>query len=165
MPSPLNDNLQDLARNLGDLVAPYVLREFYEEGTFTPTFAGSTGAGTYTYTAQRGVYRRVGDAVYWMAQVAISAITVAPTGNMWITGLPFTAANIGGGNYPAAIGVLSNVNYEAAWLGITAFIPVSTSRVDLYGVRDNTAAVAYPAASFTNANANIMVSGWYPAAS
>ena len=39
------------------------LLNWYEEGTFTPTLAGSTGNPTATYTAQVGYYTRIGRVV------------------------------------------------------------------------------------------------------
>lgn len=63
----------------------------YEEGTFTPTLpAGSTGV---TYTAQLGVYTKIGNVVYFYAYVQISAVTSVPggAGGTVIDGLPFTS--------------------------------------------------------------------------
>jgi hypothetical protein len=131
-------------------------------GTFSPTFQGSTIAGTFTYTAQRGVWRQVGDAVFVMAQAAISAITVAPTGNMRIAGLPFAVATaVAGNGFGFSIDLLSNVDYPAGALELTAIASAGNSFVDLFYTRDNLATLSYPAASFTNAAANILVSGWY----
>lgn len=64
---------------------------FYATGTFTPTLVGSTIAGTFTYTLQSGNYTRNGRIVFVTAHISISAITVAPTGNLQLGGLPFTS--------------------------------------------------------------------------
>ena len=45
----------------------------YEEGTFTPTLAGSTTAGSHTYSHQTGFYTKVGRLVTFSAYVALSA--------------------------------------------------------------------------------------------
>jgi hypothetical protein len=130
-------------------------------GTFTPTFIGTTIAGTFTYVAQRGVYRRIGDVVLYSAQCAINAIGTTPTGTIRMSGLPFECANINGTNYPGAIGINSNVDYGTSWLELTAVVTPGTSQIYLYRVVDNTAAAEFPASQFTNASANLIVGGWY----
>lgn len=62
----------------------------YEEGTFTPVVTGSTSAGTGTYTAQQGLYTKIGDRV--IIQITVTWTAHTGTGNLLITGLPFTAA-------------------------------------------------------------------------
>jgi hypothetical protein len=65
----------------------------YEEGTFTPTIAGATTAGTGTYTAQNGAYTRIGRVVAF--QIRIIWTNHTGTGNLRVRGLPFT---VGSGN-------------------------------------------------------------------
>lgn len=65
------------------------LLNWYEEGTFTPTIIGTTTAGTGTYIVRIGRYTRIGRQVSFDLEVAITAHT--GTGNMRISGLPFTA--------------------------------------------------------------------------
>jgi hypothetical protein len=73
----------------------------YEEGTFTPVLEGTTTAGTGTYSTQLGYYRKVGDIVHvWIAFIW-SAHT--GTGNVKVSGLPFTVINQGIGRCPASI--------------------------------------------------------------
>jgi hypothetical protein len=64
----------------------------YEEGTWTPVVAGSTTAGTASYSAAVGRYTKIGNRVFIQCYVDWSSGT--GTGSLWITGLPFTAANI-----------------------------------------------------------------------
>ena len=78
----------------------------YEEGTFTPTISGSTSAGTGTYAAQGGVYTKVGSIVNIQIYINVSGHT--GTGNITITGLPFTSVS-GPNNYGSVtIGYLDN---------------------------------------------------------
>jgi hypothetical protein len=63
----------------------------YEEGTWTPTVAGSTLAGTATYTTQVGSYTKIGRLVQAQFYVQYSGHT--GTGSLTITGLPFTSQN------------------------------------------------------------------------
>ena len=63
----------------------------YEEGDWTPTIAGATTAGTYTYGTQVGRYRKVGNIV--VANFRIDDITVvsAGSGNLRVDGFPFNS--------------------------------------------------------------------------
>jgi hypothetical protein len=63
----------------------------YEEGTWTPTSAGTTTSGTGTYAIQVGQYTKIGNVVYFYAFVSWSAHT--GTGDLLLSSLPFTAAN------------------------------------------------------------------------
>jgi len=60
----------------------------YEEGTFTPTIIGTSTAGVGVYTVQDAKYTKVGRLVTVEVDLGWSAHT--GTGNMQITGLPFT---------------------------------------------------------------------------
>lgn len=61
----------------------------YEEGTWTPAIAGSTTAGNGTYSSQVGAYTKIGRIVFISLLLSWSAHT--GTGDMQITGLPFTS--------------------------------------------------------------------------
>jgi len=66
-----------------------------QTAAFTPTLVGATTPGTFTYAAQTAAsYLRLANRVWIWGQVRISAITVAPAGNMYIGALPFTAATV-----------------------------------------------------------------------
>jgi hypothetical protein len=64
---------------------------FTETGTWTPVFAGSGTAGSFTYTAQVGHYTKIGNVVVAQFRIAISAISVAAAGYLYIQGLPENA--------------------------------------------------------------------------
>jgi hypothetical protein len=65
----------------------------YEEGTWTPTIAGFSTAGSYTYSLRSGAYTKTGRIV--TAQFTLTGITTVSAGSgcLTITGLPFTASN------------------------------------------------------------------------
>lgn len=69
----------------------------YEEGTFSPTISGTTTAGTGTYTTQVGRYTKIGRIVYFTIKLGWSAHT--GTGNMIVSGLPFTSNSTAGVNW------------------------------------------------------------------
>lgn len=62
----------------------------YEYGTWTPVIEGTTSAGTGTYVVQSGRYTKVGNRVFFDCNVAWNAHT--GTGNMFLSGFPFTPA-------------------------------------------------------------------------
>lgn len=133
----------------------------YAEGTWTPIFTGTGTAGTFTYANQYGYYTRIGNACLFQGLIAISNITVSPTGNMRIAGLPLTVANISGGLFPVSFGYISYLDYPGTPLQITGYATANTTYIELYYSVDNAAAVLYPAANFTNINAYLAISGWY----
>jgi hypothetical protein len=65
----------------------------YEEGTWTPVFAGSTTAGSFTYTTQVGTYTKVGRLVTVNCELLNITEVSAASGSLKITGLPFTASS------------------------------------------------------------------------
>jgi len=62
----------------------------YEEGTWTPTVIGTSTAGTASYSTQTGKYTKIGNVVYIQFIVEYSSGT--GTGNLQISGLPFTSS-------------------------------------------------------------------------
>jgi hypothetical protein len=126
----------------------------YEEGTFTPVVEGSTSAGTATYALQNGRYTKVGRQVY--VEVAISWSGGTGTGNLTITGLPFTSANSGTVS-GMSIAIADFVTLTALNI-MTAFVPSNTTRIEAWqyptggGVANN---VAY------DAGAALYLSGSY----
>lgn len=64
---------------------------FYATGSFVPTWVGSGTAGTFTYTANQTLveWSRIGNRVLFSGRIVITAITVAPAGNLQIAGWPF----------------------------------------------------------------------------
>jgi hypothetical protein len=106
----------------GDTAVANALND-YEEGTFSPTIAGTTTAGTATYSEQQGRYTKIGRLVQFEIFMVYSAGT--GTGNLTITNLPFT---IGGSSYPSfTIGAFDNItmtalNMPMAWGNISTAI-------------------------------------------
>ena len=78
---------------LGGVAAANKLDD-YEEGNFTPVVIGTTTAGTATYTNQAGKYTKVGNIVFIQLYITYTGHT--GTGNLRISGLPFTAVTQAG---------------------------------------------------------------------
>ena len=68
------------------------LLDDYEEGTFTPTFGGSTTDPTVSWNTQSGHYTKIGNIVHINLTFYPSAIS-GGSGNLNIRGLPFTNRN------------------------------------------------------------------------
>lgn len=85
------------------------LLDDYEEGTFTATFASDGGSITTDATIRYGFYTKIGRQVTVSCYVQASAVS-SPTGDVYISGLPFTSANTTG--QIASVSVLGN-NFAA----------------------------------------------------
>ena len=64
----------------------------YEEGTWTPAWGGTVSNPTNTYTTQTGKYTKIGNRVICFCEIA-TATTSGGSGNLRITGLPFTVSS------------------------------------------------------------------------
>jgi len=107
------------------------LLNWYEEGTFTPTVSGSTTAGAGTYAAATGIYTRIGNLVTVQVYMNITAHT--GTGNINLTGLPFTSSATAGHYGSVTVGYLENCTVPAT-SQVLAFINPNTNYVGLYTI-------------------------------
>ena len=93
--------------------------------TFTPVLIGVSSAGAGTYTAQVGRYTKVYNLVYYYIYLAWSAHS--GTGNMRITGLPYTSLNTTNVAYFAPV-MQSSLTYSG---DIIARVNNNASTIDL----------------------------------
>ena len=120
----------------------------YETGTWTPTIPGTS----ITYTAQQGVYTKIGNIVYVRFYVVLSGGT--PTGGAGatiVTGLPFTSEST---QYHILVTSTNGGNFGGT-VPIAQIIP-STTSVSAIGVTNNAAFVDSTATSVWDANGNWM---------
>lgn len=84
----------------------------YEEGFFTPAYISSAGAfGTIVYTSQLGYYTKIGRHVFFHGIMATSSLAIGTaSGNVQISGLPFTVGNYSSGAVGFASGFAANRN-------------------------------------------------------
>lgn len=149
-------NLGEQLERLRKVDAPGV------SGTWTPSFEGTTGTGTFTYTANRGGrYFLTGSLCWLTARVEISAIVGAPTGAMTITGLPFAASSTAFANGSVAFGDVSNFNYAASAISLQGLILSGEAIIRLIESFDNLASASCPAANFTNAACGLIFTATY----
>lgn len=119
-------------------------------GTWTPSFAGTGGGGSMTYAKQLGRYVRVGDLVYIWCDMTLASLSSAPSGNLIVSGLPFTSAN--NGLYTAL-----TVSYYAG-ISVTVDAATITPNTANFGLLS---ANAFIAASNLTSSAGLTCAGAY----
>jgi len=69
--------------------------DWYEEGTWTPSFVMVSGAATFTYQSngQKGYFTRVGNMVTVWYSIHCASVTVTTDGPVKISGLPYASSN------------------------------------------------------------------------
>jgi autotransporter-associated beta strand protein len=101
------------------------LLNWYEEGTYNPTYQGSTSNPTVGFNVQHGNYTRIGNMVYFNVHLSLSSLS-GGSGDLRVT-LPFTTKTMPGGfangsgtivfsfqfntSNPATMLIPSNANY------------------------------------------------------
>ena len=88
----------------------------YEEGTWTPSLAGSSGTPSHTINSRSGYYRKIGDLVFVSMSWDASNIS-GGSGDFYFTGLPFSDAGITGGRGSAQYYQVGGYNPAAAIYG------------------------------------------------
>jgi len=97
----------------------------YEEGTFLPAF--DIPSGSVTYATRTASYIKIGRLVQCTIALGFSAIS-SPSGNITITGMPFTAGS--GELYVSAFSIALARNFSSA-LTITGYIGQSSATLQI----------------------------------
>jgi len=77
--------------------------DHYEEGTFTPTYVGTSSSIAVTLDSQVGFYTRIGDTVFFRIHLGSDAVSGGSSSNLQINGLPF--ATNSGRNHSGPVGL------------------------------------------------------------
>jgi len=134
----------------------------YEEGSWTPVFAGGTNAGNYTFNVQAGRYIRTGDAVWIAGALGIATTGSIGTGNLTVTGLPFTATNVGSLRNGITLAVLSGVDLRAGFSYHSLYIDPNATIINMAEHGDNVGAAAVTIGAYTSvAGLTFQFSGSY----
>lgn len=113
--STLEQEIRDLRRRVTALEG-LELPTLYAEGTYTPTYLGSTVPGATGYTLQQGWYWKVGHAI--LVTGLIVWVSATGTGDAHIS-LPFTPSASAG--FRATVNArLVNVTFSGSFQGIVA---------------------------------------------
>lgn len=99
----------------------------YNSNIFAPTIAGSTTAGTTTYTTQAGQFTKIGNRLFF--DIGIAFTNTTGTGDIQVQSLPFTSND--SSNVSIAVAVLDGIdwpNNQGTYLA-AQIIPNSTNLV------------------------------------
>lgn len=119
----------------------------YEEGTFTPTVAGSSTAGTTTYGEQLGFYTKIGRQVTIQIFVGISNMT-GTGGAIEFGGFPF-ASNATAGRCTGTA-MTDSLTYPTANSSAVFYVTAGGNYGRIFVCASNTAwAVVAPDTAFT----------------
>jgi hypothetical protein len=96
---------------------------------WTPVLVGTTAAGAGTYSFRVGRYQRVGKIVYITCTIVWTAHT--GTGNMYISGLPFTSSS----TTPTTLVIYwDSITLAAVGNKIKSLVNLSKTQIDLYEI-------------------------------
>jgi len=105
----------------------------YEEGTWTPNLENTSGIGLGSaYNTRTGAYTKIGNVVYWNAYVDVATNNASCTGNMRISGFPYSikgvSSNVGG----FYIGHLDRVGTNLRGTTVLTATNASSTTLDLF---------------------------------
>jgi hypothetical protein len=126
----------------------------YEQGTFTPNITFGGGSTDLTYTARNGVYTKIGNLVFFRIGIDINS-KGSSTGNMAVTGLPFTSASGSYSDWPCSAQFFSFTGLTGA---VGGFVGANATSVTV------TQSISTGNSSITDANAAsgiINLAGFY----
>ena len=129
----------------------------YEEGTFAPYYSGDSGGGNYAYSRQAGIYTKIGNTVYYSFYITTNVVNANASGNLIITGLPYTSGS-NNEHYQAA-----SIGYYASWNNTYpshALCDVNNTRIYIYKTHANTHIQHAVPTDVTNGT-SLIVSGHY----
>ena len=114
----------------GDTAAANALDD-YEEGTWTPVLTDLTNNATM-HALTAGVYTKIGRLVTVTANVRTSSLG-SVSGNLYVTGFPYTSANTDGNHGAGAVANAENMNITAGH-AITLYVGKNGAkgRFDIY---------------------------------
>ena len=124
----------------------------YEEGTFTPSFAGATTSGTYGYNTRTGHYTKIGD----MVNVTVKMTNIsgnAGAGDINIVGLPFTSAD--NSSFACGSVVLDSFDVAATTVSIATRMDPNTAVLEVLTIRDDATDSPLEVGDKSNNNADI----------
>ena len=118
----------------GDTAAANALND-YEEGTWTPNVRGSTTAGSFSGSNIVGWYTKVGDMI--TAWFDADGTVSGASGNIEITGLPFTSLSGG----PEAVGVFmrDGMQTDGTAQDLNLYVPQGQTYMNIFQSFDNSA--------------------------
>ena len=108
----------------------------YEEGTWTPVYAGGSSAGSYSPGTTAGFYTKVGRKVYVTASLLNIVTNSAGSGELRITGLPFTPNNDAGASSNIGTVMLDNFNVNNNAIHLCSFTSPNQTYITIREIVD-----------------------------
>jgi hypothetical protein len=127
-----------------------------------PVVAGSSTAGTQTYSTQLGYYIKIGALVIAWVQINMSAKDAATAGNISINNLPFTARSITNMRYAGSVGLWTST--ATTFVTMLARVSTNTTAISLFGATAATATPTTLVAADISATTSFTVTVMYEAA-
>jgi len=123
--------------------------------------AGSSTAGTQTYSNNTMTWRTIGDVCFFNVYIALSAKDAATAGNIQLTGLPFAHRSANAQVTSVTVAYISGITMSANYTQLSAIIQPGNNYVQLVeGGSGQT--VQFLTAAGISSSSQIMVSGMYP---
>jgi len=149
---------------LGGTVAANELND-YEEGTWSPTLTGTSGASSgVTFGSRFGSYTKIGRQVTVNVYVDLDSVVSMPTGNIIVATLPFTSSNEAS-TYRASVSISYVKNWDEAPSGGQI---INNDTKIFFRKRNSTSALENMSdivvAADMNANSEIMLTATYDTA-
>jgi hypothetical protein len=131
----------------------------YTTGTFTPTLVLATpGSSSFTYSSQFGRYTQVGSAIMFTIVIVLTNFTVGTgSGDVRVSGLPFTSANIANQNFLSDCQIQ---NTALADLWYTGLIIPNTSYATITGNVASSTTTNIQSGNITSTS-TVSLTGWY----
>lgn len=101
-----------------------------QAGTFTPVIT-SSGGGTPVYTNQAGNYTRIGKIVVATFRVTLTDKGTLASGNVGISGMPFTSYNSAHAFQACTLAQVSHVTLIASAYGVLAYFSINSTSLNL----------------------------------
>jgi hypothetical protein len=98
---------------------------------FVPTIGGTGGNPSVGYTAQDGVYQKVGQTVKFSMKVFWNSMS-GGSGNVLIGGLPYPAANTNSGNNVACPAIPDGITFPVGTTMLGAIVLQNTQTMNVY---------------------------------
>ena len=134
----------------------------YEEGTFSPTYLGSTTNPSVTYdtTVRYGEYTKIGRKVFITCVVRTDAVASTGSGELRVGGLPFTSSNEFSSATRYGFVVAGATSFNSTPVDLVAYTDVSQNYIRL---NEDYGGTSFDTSELKNgANFNsIRISGFY----
>jgi len=119
----------------GDTAAANALDD-YEEGTWTPTLAGSTTNPSVSYGHQTGYYTKIGRMVHLTFNVYITGVASNGSGAVGLSGMPFSSSTLTNQRWAGSLSY--NNIYAVTGTDLTPILNQSNSSVGFNYSNNNT---------------------------